>query len=102
MIFTGLVAGLGLGALAEVTKRQLGLGKEGKKTCFTCLSSYVVVCWNIKGSSVFISQNGSPVKLYITVNYVAVKSFNVDTFWQDPVWQNLLEVHSCQKQMPRE
>ena len=29
-LFTGLVAGLGLGALAEVTKRQLGLGKEGK------------------------------------------------------------------------
>lgn len=27
--YGGLVAGLGLGALAEVTKRQLGLGKEG-------------------------------------------------------------------------
>ena len=26
---TGLVAGLGLGALAEVTKRQLGLSKTG-------------------------------------------------------------------------
>ena len=29
-LLAGLVAGLGFGALAEVTKRQLGLGKEGK------------------------------------------------------------------------
>ena len=31
VFFAGLVAGLGLGALAEVTKRQLGLSKTGKK-----------------------------------------------------------------------
>lgn len=30
VFFAGLVAGLGLGALAEVTKRQLGLSKTGK------------------------------------------------------------------------
>ena len=31
----GLVAGLGLGALAEVTKRQLGLSKEGRQKVFS-------------------------------------------------------------------
>ena len=29
-MFSGLAAGLGLGALAEVTKRQLGVAKQGR------------------------------------------------------------------------
>ena len=39
-LFAGLVAGLGLGALAEVTKRQLRLGKEGKLEKFNHLFMY--------------------------------------------------------------
>ena len=34
VFLAGLVAGLGLGALAEVTKRQLGLSKTGNLVFF--------------------------------------------------------------------
>ena len=72
MVFhlAGLVAGLGLGALAEVTKRQLGFGKTGKRQRETvCVAACNQVKDEFNDGAVFHSPS---CNIIMVPNYMIV------------------------------